>query len=96
VAEQLLDVPDVGAAAQQMRGAGVAELVRRQGLRDLRAAGVYQDERLDALDRQPRAVPGKPERRFVRGLPPARSAGSSPPRIHPFKQSACEDFELSP
>lgn len=40
VAEQLLDVPDVGAALEHVRGTGVPERVDGYALRDARAARV--------------------------------------------------------
>jgi hypothetical protein len=39
VTEQLLDVPDVGAALQQVRRAGVAQVVRRERVRDVGTLG---------------------------------------------------------
>jgi hypothetical protein len=40
VAEQALDVADIGAAADEVRGAGVAQKVRRDTFRNSRGAGV--------------------------------------------------------
>jgi transcriptional regulator with XRE-family HTH domain len=41
MAQELLDLPDVGAAFQEMRGASVAQRVRRDVLLDAGAAGCF-------------------------------------------------------
>ena len=73
VAEELLDVPDVGAALQQVRRAGMPQIVRRERVRDVGTLGVQVHQALDGLHAQPRAVAGEKERRFVRVAHQART-----------------------
>jgi hypothetical protein len=68
VTEELLDVTDVGAPLQEMRRAGMPELVRRERLWDLGAARMEPDEILDVLRAHASAVLGEKERRFGRIL----------------------------
>jgi len=66
VTEELLDVTDVGAALQQMRGAGMPQIVRRERVRDVGTLGVQAHQALDGLHAEPRAVARQEERGLVR------------------------------
>jgi hypothetical protein len=61
VAEELLDVPHVGAVLDEVGGAGVAQSMRRDGERDLGALAVHQHEVADVLGCDARPKSGEEE-----------------------------------
>jgi hypothetical protein len=72
MAEELLDVAQVGAALQQVRRAAVAERVRGDADVDAGGLGVGADEVLDALGVEP-CPPGRDEERALARPSPARA-----------------------